>query len=269
MKKILLLASIALFAVSCNVATQQKSSEGNANVVAADENTKAVLYMQTAAEYRALCYQTFNYGKLMLDNYLRRMNMSEKYAIVVDIDETILDNSPHAAQSILDGTKYPVGWKEWINLAEAQPIPGALEFLNYASQKGVDIFYVSNRKEMYREATLKNLTDTGFPNVEDKFVLLRTETSGKEIRRNKVEETHQIILLFGDNLNDFLEVFEGKTVQERFQLTDKFKADFGSRFLVLPNPAYGEWEGAIINYDYSLSQEKQYEMKAGAFKGYK
>lgn len=269
MKKILLFASIALFAVSCNVAPQQKNSDSKTPGVAADENTKAVLYMQTAAEYRALCYQTFNYGRLMLDNYLRRMNISEKYAIVVDIDETILDNSPHAAQSILDGTKYPVGWKEWISLANARPIPGAVDFLNYAAQKGVDVYYISNRKEVYREATMKNLKDAGFPNVEDKFVLLRTETSGKEIRRNIVKETHQIIMLFGDNLNDFLEVFENKSVQERFMLTDKFRTDFGSRFLVLPNPAYGEWEGALIDYNYSLSQEDQQKMKAGAFIGYK
>lgn len=267
MKKLTFLLLSVVIMASCNVINHEPQNHKNDKSVDT-ESLKSVLYIQTAAEYRALCYQTFNYAKLQLDNYLKRMNMSKRYAIVVDIDETVLDNSPHAAQSILDATNYPVGWTEWINRADAKPIPGSLEFLNYASKNGVDVFYISNRKDELRKPTLVNLRETGFPNVEDKFLLLRTSISGKEPRREIVKETHEIIMLFGDNLNDFLPVFEKKGINERFDLVDKYEKEFGSIFFMLPNPSYGDWEGAVYNYDYSLSEKEKMNYKKEALIGF-
>ncbi|MDD3962555.1 MAG: HAD family acid phosphatase, partial [Bacteroidales bacterium] len=106
MKNIFFYFLLILILAGCNSLTPSKSVVADPDF--SNENIKAVLYMQKAAEYRALCYQTFNSAQIMLDNYLRRMKVSKPYAIVVDIDETVLDNSPHAAQSILDATLYPV-----------------------------------------------------------------------------------------------------------------------------------------------------------------
>lgn len=267
MQKLTFSLIAAILLVSCNV-SNHKPEQTNPETAVNTEALKSVLYIQTAAEYRALCYQTFNFGKLRLDSYLKRMNMSRKYAIVVDIDETVLDNSPHAAQSLLDGTNYPVGWSEWINKAEAKPIPGAVEFLNYAAEKGVDVYYISNRKEELRKPTIVNLREVGFPNVTDETVLLRTTTSGKEPRREVVAQTHEIIMLFGDNLTDFLPVFEKKSIQDRFALVDKYEKEFGTRFFILPNPSYGDWEGAIYNFDYSLSDKEKMTMKAENLHGF-
>lgn len=268
MKKLTILLLVLAALTSCKVSVQHgddsKSTQSSVNT----EALKSVLYMQTAAEYRALCYQTFNFGKVRLDSYLKRMNMSEKYAIVVDIDETVLDNSPHAAQSLIDGTNYPIGWSEWITKAEAKPIPGALEFLNYADEKGIDVFYISNRKEELKEATIVNLLEVGFPNVSDETVMLRTTTSGKEPRREVVSETHEIIMLFGDNLTDFLPVFEKKSIDDRFGLVDKYENEFGAKFFVLPNPSYGDWEGAIYDFDYSLSEQEKFSAKAKMLNGF-
>jgi len=268
MKKLTILLLVLAALTSCKVSVQHgddsKSTQSSVNT----EALKSVLYMQTAAEYRALCYQTFNFGKVRLDNYLKRMNMSKKYAIVVDIDETVLDNSPHAAQSLIDGTNYPIGWSEWITKAEAKPIPGALEFLNYADEKGIDVFYISNRKEELKEATIVNLLEVGFPNVSDETVMLRTTTSGKEPRREVVSETHEIIMLFGDNLTDFLPVFEKKSIDDRFGLVDKYENEFGAKFFVLPNPSYGDWEGAIYDFDFSLSEQDKFSAKAKMLNGF-
>jgi len=268
MKKLSILLLVLVTMVSCKVSVQSNDTKSEEPAVNT-EALKSVLYMQTAAEYRALCYQTFNFGKIQLDNYLKRMNMSKKYAIVVDIDETVLDNSPHAAQSLLDATNYPVGWSEWINKAEAKPIPGAVEFLNYAQKKGVDVYYISNRKEELREPTILNLREVGFPNVTDETVMLRTTTSGKEPRREVVAQTHDIFMLFGDNLTDFLPVFEKKNIEDRFALVDDNEKEFGAKFFMLPNPSYGDWEAAIFNYDYSLTDADKMKMKAEHLHGFK
>jgi 5'-nucleotidase (lipoprotein e(P4) family) len=269
MKKLTILLLVLATLTSCKVSVQHGDDVTSENNSVNTEALKSVLYMQTAAEYRALCYQTFNFGKVRLDNYLKRMNMSKKYAIVVDIDETVLDNSPHAAQSLIDGTNYPTGWSEWITKAEAKPIPGALEFLNYADENGIDVFYISNRKEELKDATIVNLQEVGFPNVSNETVMLRTTTSGKEPRRDVVKETHEIIMLFGDNLADFLPVFEKKPIADRFGLVDKYEKEFGAKFFVLPNPSYGDWEGAIYDFDYSLSEQEKFSAKAKSLKGFK
>ncbi|PID93278.1 MAG: 5'-nucleotidase, lipoprotein e(P4) family [Bacteroidetes bacterium] len=269
MRRILFYALALPLFFACSV-HHYKSEEGGTHTLEKSEATQAVLFMQTSAEYRALCYQTFNFGRLRLDDYLRRMgmNLSRQYAIVVDIDETVLDNSPHAAQSILDGTSYPVGWKEWVDKREARPIPGALEFLNYAHQKGVALFYISNRKEATREATMANLREMGFPNVKEETLLLRTTTSGKEPRRKVVAQKYEILMFFGDNLADFTTLFEHKSISERFEIVDKYAADFGSRFFVLPNPTYGDWEGAIYDYDYAKSPQEKAQLRRAALKGF-
>jgi 5'-nucleotidase (lipoprotein e(P4) family) len=218
-----------------------------------DHLTMAVLYQQTAAEYRALCYQAFNLARYRLDQSLRVMALMRQQAIIVDIDETILDNSPYEAKCVLEDIIYPEYWDEWVIQANAEPLPGALEFLQYASTKGMKVFYVTNRKEKHRESTLQNLIKFGFPNADDEHLLMQMDESSKKSRREKIAETHSIIMLIGDNLNDFSELFEKKSVEERFQMADKHREDFGNIFIVLPNAMYGEWESALYNYDYSQS----------------
>lgn len=266
MKKLthfLLLISIGLVLLqSCknsNAFSNKNSAEPELTIH--DHLTMAVLYQQTAAEYRALCYQAFNVARYQLDQSSKMMGGIKKQAIVVDIDETMLDNSPFEAKCILDNTGYPDGWDEWMNKSNAEPIPGALEFLRFAKSKNVDIFYITNRKEKYRKQTLKNLQLFDFPNATDDHLMLKTESSSKKIRRDKVSDSHLIIMLIGDNLNDFSEVFEKKKMEERFNLTDKFQKEFGQKFIVLPNAMYGEWEGTLYNYDYDQTNLQKSEMR--------
>ncbi len=221
----------------------------------------AVLYQQTAAEYRALCYQAFNIARYQVDQSRRIMGLMKKQAVIVDIDETVLDNSPQEAKCILNDTLYPAYWNEWVNLAMAKPVPGSLEFLNYVESLGWDVYYITNRKEKYREVTLKNLKEVGFPYADDDHLLMKTDSNNKKSRRDKVAETHSIILLVGDNLNDFTDVFENKSVPQRFELTDSLKKEFGNRFIILPNAMYGDWEGALYKYDFSKSPQERAEIR--------
>jgi len=218
-----------------------------------DQLTMSVLYVQSAAEYRALCYQAFNAAATSLDNRLQTEHPKKPFAVVVDLDETMLDNSPYEAKLVKDTLAYPAHWKEWIDLAEADPLPGAVPFLNDAVKKGVEVFYVSNRKNMYLQSTIKNLLTKGFPHVDTEHVYLRTDVSSKTPRRNEISRNYTIALLIGDNLNDFSDIFKHKSSAERSQLVDKNHTAFGSKYIILPNPMYGEWEGAVYDYNWSLT----------------
>ncbi len=213
-----------------------------------------VVYQQTAGEYRALCYQAYNLAHFMLDRDLDNKKVNKPRCVVLDIDETVLDNSPYEAKCILEKLVYPNKWEDWIAKASARPVPGALDFLKYARSNGVEVYFVTNRKENERESTVDNLKSAGF-NVEDAdHLLMRGETSSKEIRRSGIKGIRHISLLFGDNLADFSDAFDGKlSVQDRFNAVDKLKKEFGTRFIVLPNAMYGDWEGAVYDGDYSLA----------------
>lgn len=232
----------------------------------AEHTVMAVTWYQTGAEFRALCFQAYNTAKLMLDLDLQNKSITQKRAVIVDIDETVLDNSPNAATQIRDNQAYPYKWNEWIDAAVAEPLPGALEFLQYAAAKGVDVYYISNRRANQVPATMKNLAKLGFPHVQEDRMLFRTTESSKEKRRGTVSNDHHIALLVGDNLNDFTDAFERKSVADRFKEVDRLKEEFGKRFIVLPNPIYGDWEGAIYDYNYRLSDQEKDQRRKSALR---
>jgi 5'-nucleotidase (lipoprotein e(P4) family) len=273
-KQILLSASIMIFSIVLAVlAFMPKSPQALPAPRSMAERlneymTLAVLYQQTAAEVRAMQYQTYNSAKPVLDAQLKAYRGSKKPAVVVDIDETILDNCQFQAQCILGNFQYPVRWDEWCNLAIAPAIPGSVEFLNYAHSKGVAVFYVSNRKAHLKDATVKNLVDAGCPNVKDQFLLFRTAENSKTARRAIIEKDHEILMLFGDNMGDFSADWEHKTIEDRFRMTDENKKLFGTKYFVLPNSTYGDWEAAIYGYDYSLESAVKYRMRKEALKGF-
>ncbi len=237
-----------------------------------DYQVAAVLYTQKAAEYRALAYQAFNIARLRLDADLKKKNWKRlpkaerkmPRAIVVDIDETVLDNSPAQAFGIKTNTPYNTkDWYAWGELRKAKAVPGSVEFLNYALTKGVKIFYISNRDEVQKQATLDNLKSVGFADVSTENLLLRTAESGKDARRSVVTEKYRIVMLVGDNLDDFTSAFEKKAIAERFAETDKVKDLLGKRFIVLPNAMYGTWENAIYEHQ-RLTEAQKAEKRAAA-----
>lgn len=228
----------------------------------------ATLYQQTAAEYRALCYQAFNFGRMMLDADLADKTIDKHRIIVLDVDETVLDNSPFQAKSVLESTSYPVNWDEWCNLAIADPLPGAIDFLKYARSNGVSIFYVTNRKDYLKEVTIKNLAELGFPQADTEHVITRSAEASKEGRRQELMKKYHISLLFGDNLNDFSEVYEGLSVKERLAAVDRTSQEFGRKFIVLPNAMYGDWENALYEYNTRISDSLKFEMRRKALKSF-
>ncbi len=229
----------------------------------------AVLWQQASGEYRALAYQAFALAKVVLDRDLRINRRAKlRRAVVVDVDETILDNSAHEAWLIKNHRSYNAqDWTEWCNRAEAGAVPGAVEFLRYANSRGVRVFYITNRKMIEKDGTARNLKQLGFPEVTDETLLVRTDkdSSSKEPRRLAVGGKYHIVLLMGDDLNDFAELFEqGKTVASRIEAVKRNRNQFGAHFIVLPNPMYGHWEDAI--YGDAKTEEQKAAKRMGQLK---
>ncbi len=233
----------------------------------------AILWTQSSGEKRALAYQAFTLARMLLDRDLRisRRNRAKR-AVVVDVDETVLDNSRYQATLLKNQQNYDAqSWTQWVNRAEATALPGAVEFLRYAASRGARVFYVTNRKQVEKEATAANLRKLGFPDVSEQTLLVRTDAKspGKEPRRQSVSARYRIVLLMGDNLNDFAEVFESSlTVDSRMAAVEKNRRQFGTRFIVLPNPMYGDWENSIYDYHFKLTEEEKAAKRKSRLKTY-
>ena len=229
------------------------------------ESIYAVLWQKTSAEYRALAYQAYNLATLRLQQALPEKH-NKPLAVVADLDETVLNNSQFEALSILEGLNYYDDFMQWVEEAEAVVVPGAYEFLNFAQQNGVEIFYISNRDEKYRDGTLKNLQKLNLPYADNDHILLRDGNSNKQPRRDFVAGNYEIVLFLGDNLIDFLDIFRQKSIEQRFLAADSLKLEFGSKFIILPNPMYGEWEKTIYGGTRKVSDEKKEEFRYKALK---
>jgi 5'-nucleotidase (lipoprotein e(P4) family) len=215
----------------------------------------ANLWFRYAAECRALYYQAYNVATDRLSAAIAARHDGDHLAVIMDIDETILDNSPFHADLIQNGQTYTSqSWREWAAQFKAQALPGALAFLNYAAKNHVDVFYVSNRPADQPYVTERNLRDQGFPMVDADHVLLQQSNEGKEPKRKLLFQKYKVVLLRGDNLGDFSKIFDKQSLQSRFDLTDKNRDNFGHFFIVLPNPMYGDWESALYQ---ALTEEQK------------
>ena len=264
----------ALVLVACSSTATYFVSHSSAQPapVNNDYQLGATLYMQKASEYRALAYQAYNIARLRLDEDLKGRNKSEipkaerkkPRAIMFDIDETVLDNSPAQARGIVDHLGCDLkAWYAWGEMRKAKAVPGAVDFANYATSKGVKVFFVSNRDEdPQKQATMDNLKNVGFKDVGPDNVILRIKgadgklISTKEPRRQFIEQKYRIVFFMGDNLDDHSNVFERKSTSERFALVDQDREMFGKRYILLPNAMYGTWENAIYDYKNPADAEK-------------
>ena len=232
----------------------------------------AVLFKRTSAEYKANTFQIYTSAKNNIDKALADKswtalkNQLKDYqnlppAIILDIDETVLDNSEHQVRSIKNGTNYPIGWKEWVSEESAGALPGVKEFLSYANTKGIKIFYVTNRTHDLEEYTRNNIKSLGLPFDNDMDVLLMKNEKGwgsdKTSRRDLIRKDFRVIQIFGDQLDDFIPLTESaKSINERKILIDKYADMWGEKWYMLINPMYGEWEEALYEHCWSCYPEE-------------
>ncbi|MGJ4802650.1 5'-nucleotidase, lipoprotein e(P4) family [Luteimonas sp. SDU82] len=254
---------------------------------AADDNLNAVLWVQRSAEYQANTISLFRAAIGQLDEALATPGWDALVpaereqsaplaglppAVIMDIDETVLDNSPYQARLVAGGGEYnEVTWSSWVEERKARPVPGVLEFARAAQARGVTILYLSNRAQHLQEATLANLRAVGMP-VKDEGVFLGLGThvegceqhgSEKLCRRRLAGQQYRVLMQFGDQLGDFVEVI-ANTPQARATLLDTHGPWFGERWWMLANPTYGSWEPALFNNAWGDSRELRRSQKREA-----
>lgn len=263
-------------------AHQANSSEISIDRSLQEQTMLSVLYAQSSTEYAANCIQTYANASQILDTAIadkkwtaaleQTGEYSEKpMAIILDVDETVLDNVAFQARSILSGLSYPNGWIEWGLEASAKPVPGVSNFLKKASKKGIKIFYVTNRVAELEEATRKNIKNLGLPFDEDRDVLLMRDENGwgsdKVSRRALVANDYRVLMLVGDQLTDFISLEEATTdIVSRKELAEKYSDMWGQKWFMLTNPMYGKWEGAIYGNKYPDTKEEIMQMRLDALK---
>lgn len=222
----------------------------------ANRGLDANLYMQTSAEYRACCYQAYNLATLRLREAVEANKGPAKLAVVMDLDETVLDNGGFQAMQLRSNLAYDQRlWDMWEKEGADQVglIPGAKDFILEARKLGVTVVYITNRNEKFRDSTKSILKRLEIDVKDDGQLLLSDKTSDKTERRKQVEGKYSVALYLGDNLRDFDEVFRSRkldkptpedletAIRERKETTDKYRDVWGKKWIVIPNPAYGEW----------------------------
>jgi 5'-nucleotidase (lipoprotein e(P4) family) len=222
-----------------------KPAEKNQGAVASDYLIQAVLWYQSSPEMQALYLQGFNMAKMNLASFVKDRK-DKPQAVVVDIDETMLDNSPFEGRLIHTGKSFkPEIWKEWSDQAKAKALPGAVDFTKLAKSLGITVIFISNRDTSEMSNTIKNLNDAGFEFASKENMFFKTNESSKDARRKQVSEKYDIVMLIGDNLSDFNTVFDTRDGSTEYARLNEMKNQFGYRYIVLPNPTYGDWEKPI------------------------
>ena len=269
------LATVVL-ATGCAQKTEEKKEENKSgdnkitltyDQLRSRENTMGTLWYQNAAEVDALYQQGYNVATNKLKELLKQPT-DKPYSIVLDIDETVLSNIPFQIKMIKDGTAFnPKLWDEWVQKAEAKPVAGAKEFLQFADKNKVQIYYISDRTDAQVDATIKNLEAQGLPvQGRDHLMFKKEGDKSKEGRRQEVLKHTNLVMLFGDNLVDFAE-FSTKSEEDRDKMFEQLKAEFGDKFIIFPNPMYGSWESAVYKGE-KKDGKGQSEARLNALKGY-
>ena len=242
-----------------------------------DAVINATLWEQTSAEYVAISREVYGTAQRTLDDAIADPAWSAlaspaptpgaKQAIILDVDETVLDTSSSAGDQITTGTGYNADrWHMFTLSGKEVPIEAARDFLIEADRRGVAVFYVTNRVASEEEALRKWMREHNYPlSADHDNLLMRNErpeweSSDKTPRRNFVGSQYRVIMLFGDDLNDFVPA-NGVSLENRAALVRTNDADWGRRWFILPNPSYGSWERSLLGNTTGMSDCQQFDLK--------
>jgi len=232
--------------------------------------TAAVAWKQTAAEFEALYYQGFNVARMQLDRALQAHKAGDRpLAIISDVDDTVLSSNSYWGYMINADKEFfdDAAWDKWV--ADNGPVatPGAVDFLSYAQSKGVEVFYVTSRDQGEKtfEYALANLRKNNLPFADDKHLTVYRESSNKEPRQSEIAKDYDVVVMLGDNLNDFKRKYYVADVKQRNSLMIEDKEQFGRKFIIFPNPTDGHWLKAIFgDSEPPATPENRAKFKAAA-----
>ena len=216
--------------------------------------------------------QAYKLARIRLEDRLQEQaqgKYSKPLAIVTDLDETILSDTMYLA----DAVQRPESWDNGpfdkyyyagLSSVACKAIPGAVDFFNYASSKGIEIFYITNRDPDKGELTVKQLQYLGFPNADKDHIQVKLQdgSSNKTQRRNNVLKDHDVIMYLGDNIGDFTGDFKtdlGPVKRTELALQAPYTDFWGDKWIVFPNATYGNYVSAVWYGDKKADAAKRVE----------
>ncbi len=276
---LMLLASCASPAPKAPMAvTPPHASSAGGVATSANDNLNATAWAQTAIEHDLIFLQTYRDAQSRLlaalhDKHWDALPKDDrkapidglKPAVVLDIDETVLDNSPYQARLIRSGGEFnEADWAAWCKEGKARALPGAVAFTQFAANQGIAVIYVTNRAKDLDQATLANLRSAGLPvSGPEAFLGLGTYVKGceqigsqKSCRRQLISRHYRVLMQFGDQIGDFVSVV-ANNVGGRRQAMAPYLGWVGRRWFVLPNPTYGSWEPALFNNNWAAPRQQR------------
>lgn len=239
---IVMLAGSAACATGTVPATQQPAPAATPAV--STQIPGGIRWFAAAAEQRAVYVQTYRYATATIER-LSQGRSPGSWAVILDADETVIDNSPYEVQQARLGVPYDsVTWDAWVKRGAARALPGAVEFTSRVHALGGRVVIVTNRDQQYCGVSRDNILRVGVPADE---VLCRTDRANgsKDPRFEAVQSGSapstlpplNVLMWVGDNIQDFPHL-----TQAIRSAPDSALAGFGERYIVLPNPMYGSWE---------------------------
>jgi 5'-nucleotidase (lipoprotein e(P4) family) len=197
----------------------------------------ATHWYRDSAEAHAIYEQTYRAAEQSVRMHAAGLP-ARSWAVILDVDETVLDNSEYQKELDLAGVDYTEStWNQWVARGAAVPLPGAAAFTSAVRQMQGQVILVTNRMQAQCPGTEENLRKAGI--LFDRL-LCQTDTADKNPRFRSIQEGTsegtaplQILAWVGDNIRDF----PGLSQHE------PDLGEFGTRFFMLPNPLYGSWEG--------------------------
>lgn len=203
---------------------------------------KEIHWARDSAEYKACMIQAYQQAAAVLKSKSGELT-SGTWAVVLDADETVIDNSQYQKEMAAQGKSYDsAAWKAWCERCEAKVLPGARTFLKSVHDLGGKIVIVTNRSTAEQPVTERNFHNEAIPYD---LMLCKSGSGEKEARSQAVESGTaapgvpplKIVMWVGDNVQDF------PNQRQAIRTGDESAfADFGTRYIVLPNPMYGSWE---------------------------
>ena len=193
-----------------------------------------VRWVTKSNEYKALCNQIYSLAIEKINSL--DYDQNKHYAVVLDLDETVLDNSQYQIELNRNNESFNMkSWAKWVLREEAKLVPGAYEYIKLLHQKNIQIIYLSNRMNARLNATINNLKKLDIYTDKDIFLLRQNKEDKKYIRRNEIFSStgrmknynqFSIVQYLGDAMGDF-------------ESSDYSR--FGVNQFIFPNPMYGKW----------------------------
>lgn len=228
-------------------------SRGATGDVGSNALAMAVAWKETAAEYDALYLQGFAVARDRVEQALRQRAQTpggKPLAVVSDLDDTVLDTRDFWRETIAAGEQFfsDARWDAWVAKNRVRATPGAVAFLEFCLDNGVEVFYITNRDqgEETTRLALGNMAAAGLPFADDAHLTVLTADSNKEPRQHAIAGTHEIVVFLGDNLNDFSRGYYLPHFESRRARLEDDREQFGRRFILFPNPTDGHWIRAIF-----------------------